>query len=37
MRRYIKNVHDDLAAKNYFNAGKDTADAFVVAVGPVKG
>jgi len=36
MRRYIKNEHSDMAAQKFFNAGKDTADALVLAIGPIK-
>jgi len=35
MARDIKNEKKDMAAQKYFEAGKDTADALVLAVGPI--
>lgn len=35
MKRYISNERRDMADKKFFNAGKDTADALVLAIGPV--
>jgi hypothetical protein len=35
MKKLISNEHLDMEAGKYFNAGKDTADALVLALGPV--
>ncbi len=35
MKKLIKSEHTDMQAGKYFNAGKDTADALVLALGPV--
>lgn len=36
LARDIKNEKKDMAAQKFFEAGKDTADALILAVGPIK-